>query len=163
MTFTLTMGRGLAALLWFALAPGSAGGAAVVSVAGLGVHTTAPPPLLPGADTPPRGLNTWDSFRYWASERDLVANAKAMNESGLVEAGWQYLVVDEGWYRWSNNTSVEQEQHRTVPTPNAVRNQSWAGYNDFDIILAFWSISRVVVSPPPPQLRRVLCSSACPP
>jgi hypothetical protein len=33
----------------------------------LGVHTAAPP-LLPGADTPPRGLNTWDSFRYWASD-----------------------------------------------------------------------------------------------
>ena len=94
----------------------------------LGVHTAAPP-LLPGADTPPRGLNTWDSFRYWASEADLLANAKAMNESGMVAAGWQYLVVDEGWYRWSNNTSLEQQQHQTIPTPNAVRNQSWAGYD----------------------------------
>jgi hypothetical protein len=93
----------------------------------LTVQTAAPPTLLPGADTPPRGLNTWDSFRYWASEADLLANAKAMNESGMVATGWQYLVVDEGWYRWSNNTSLGQEQHQMIPTPNAVRNQSWAG------------------------------------
>ena len=80
----------------------------------LGVHTAAPS-LLPGADTPPRGLNTWDSFRYWASEADLLANAKAMNDSGMVATGWQYLVVDEGWYRWSN---IEQHEPRAAAAPD---------------------------------------------
>ena len=45
------------------------------------------PVLLLAETPPPRGVNTWDSFRYWATEKDLLAIAHEMNRSGLGRRG----------------------------------------------------------------------------
>eukprot|EP01044_Picomonas_judraskeda_P007891 COSAG03_NODE_872_length_5556_cov_14.930365_4_plen_477_part_00 len=50
------------------------------------------------AATPPRGLNSWDSFLLWVSEENVTASAEAMERRGLVSLGWQYYVIDMGWY-----------------------------------------------------------------
>jgi hypothetical protein len=52
------------------------------------------------------GLNTWDSFRYWASEDNVLANAKVLQLQGLVGKGWKYLVIDEGWFIHDNNSDT---------------------------------------------------------
>jgi alpha-galactosidase len=49
------------------------------------------------AATPPMGWNSWDSFGESVSEADVRANAKWMAEH-LKAYGWQYVVVDMGWY-----------------------------------------------------------------
>jgi hypothetical protein len=77
-------------------------GIAFVLIDAVSTHAWVPPAGL--AHTPPRGLNTWDSFRYWASEQNMKANAKVMAAKGLTEVGFEFQVVDEGWYRHSNNT-----------------------------------------------------------
>ena len=49
------------------------------------------------AATPPMGWNSWDSYAETVSEGDIRANAKWMAEH-LKKFGWQYVVVDSGWY-----------------------------------------------------------------
>ena len=54
-----------------------------------------PPRSLAG--TPPMGWNSWDSYGETVTEPDIRANAAWMAEH-LKSYGWQYIVVDEGWY-----------------------------------------------------------------
>ena len=49
------------------------------------------------APTPPMGWNSWDSYGETVSESDIKANAAWMAEH-LKSYGWEYIVVDEGWY-----------------------------------------------------------------
>ena len=49
------------------------------------------------APTPPMGWNSWDSYGMSVTEEEFRANAQWMAEH-LARFGWQYAVVDEGWY-----------------------------------------------------------------
>jgi alpha-galactosidase len=49
------------------------------------------------AATPPMGWNSWDSYGETVNEADIKANAAWMAEH-LKSYGWEYVVVDEGWY-----------------------------------------------------------------
>ena len=61
----------------------------------------APPP--PGAAwmtlarTPPMGWNSWNKFGCDVSERLVKEMADAMVSSGLRDAGYQYIVIDDCW------------------------------------------------------------------
>ncbi|HLH05584.1 MAG TPA: glycoside hydrolase family 27 protein [Bryobacteraceae bacterium] len=55
---------------------------------------SAQPPL---ALHPPMGWNSWDSFGLTVTESEFKANAQWL-ASNLKQHGWQYVVVDEGWY-----------------------------------------------------------------
>ncbi|HET6169564.1 MAG TPA: glycoside hydrolase family 27 protein, partial [Terracidiphilus sp.] len=48
------------------------------------------------APTPPMGWNSWDSYGLTIDEADYRANTKVL--AGMRQYGWQYSVVDEGWY-----------------------------------------------------------------
>jgi len=49
------------------------------------------------AQTPPMGWNSWDSYGRTLNEESIKANALWMAQH-LKRFGWQYVVVDEGWY-----------------------------------------------------------------
>ncbi|HWY99963.1 MAG TPA: glycoside hydrolase family 27 protein [Edaphobacter sp.] len=49
------------------------------------------------APTPPMGWNSWDSYGLTVNETQFRANMVVM-AAQLKEFGWQYVVVDEGWY-----------------------------------------------------------------
>jgi alpha-galactosidase len=49
------------------------------------------------AATPPMGWNSWDAYGETVSESDIKANAAWMAEH-LKAYGWEYVVVDSGWY-----------------------------------------------------------------
>jgi hypothetical protein len=49
------------------------------------------------ASTPPMGWNSWDSYGLTVNETQFRANMVVM-AAQLKEFGWQYVVVDEGWY-----------------------------------------------------------------
>jgi alpha-galactosidase len=49
------------------------------------------------ASTPPMGWNSWDAYGETVSESDIRANAAWMAEH-LKSYGWEYVVVDSGWY-----------------------------------------------------------------
>jgi alpha-galactosidase len=60
------------------------------------------------AATPPMGWNSWDSFGESVSEADIRANAKWMAEH-LKNFGWQYIVVDMGWYVTNHSAGSNAE------------------------------------------------------
>ena len=42
------------------------------------------------------GWNSWDSYGLTINEQDYRANTTVLAE--LKQFGWQYAVIDEGWY-----------------------------------------------------------------
>ena len=48
------------------------------------------------ASTPPMGWNSWNSFQLAIDEGKVRAMADFMFESGMKDAGYQYVVVDAG-------------------------------------------------------------------
>jgi alpha-galactosidase len=49
------------------------------------------------AETPPMGWNSWDSYGLTINETQFNANVDWFNKN-LKAFGWQYVVIDEGWY-----------------------------------------------------------------
>ena len=47
--------------------------------------------------TPPMGWSSWDLLQSEASDRDIRAQADAMVSSGLIDHGYSYLNIDDGW------------------------------------------------------------------
>jgi alpha-galactosidase len=48
------------------------------------------------AATPPMGWNSWDAYGLTIDETDYRGNTTVL--AGLKQFGWEYSVVDEGWY-----------------------------------------------------------------
>jgi alpha-galactosidase len=48
------------------------------------------------APTPPMGWNSWDSYGLTIDEADYRANTAVL--ASMRQFGWQYSVIDEGWY-----------------------------------------------------------------
>ncbi|MDD2764398.1 MAG: alpha-galactosidase [Opitutaceae bacterium] len=49
------------------------------------------------APTPPMGWNSWNRFGENVSERLIMETADAMASNGMKDAGYQYVVIDDGW------------------------------------------------------------------
>ena len=67
------------------------------ATAGLAAMTISVAAQKPVAQTPPMGWNSWDAYGLTITEpqfRDNVAVLKAK----LAPFGWQYAVIDEGWF-----------------------------------------------------------------
>ena len=46
---------------------------------------------------PPMGFNTWNTFGEEINERVIMETADAMVSKGLLDAGYEYLVIDDCW------------------------------------------------------------------
>jgi len=79
------------------------------------------------APTPPMGWNSWDAYGETVAESDIKANAAWMAEH-LKSYGWEYVVVDSGWYvtnhsAWTNAATAEfslDEYGRYTPAVNTI-------------------------------------------
>lgn len=52
---------------------------------------------LAQAQTPPMGWNSWNKFGCNVSEKLIMQMADKMVETGMKEAGYQYIVIDDCW------------------------------------------------------------------
>lgn len=68
----------------------------------------APESTPPLAATPPMGWNSWDAYGETVSEADIRANAQWM-ATHLKRFGWQYVVVDSGWYVTNHSAGTNAE------------------------------------------------------
>lgn len=50
------------------------------------------------AVTPPLGWNSWNSFGCGVTEEAVRQAADAMADSGMRDAGYRYVVVDDCWF-----------------------------------------------------------------
>lgn len=62
------------------------------------------------APTPPMGWNSWDCYGPSVKEKQVYNNAEYMVSHGMLERGWNYVVVDIRWYTndtgfWYNTSS----------------------------------------------------------
>ncbi|MGA7630764.1 MAG: glycoside hydrolase family 27 protein [Terriglobales bacterium] len=75
------------------------------------------------APAPPMGWNSWDSYGRTINETQFKNNAHWMAKH-LKRFGWQYVVIDEGWY--ISNPEINAQDYkfllskdgRFVPAPN---------------------------------------------
>jgi alpha-galactosidase len=92
---------------------------ALAAVAALGVFAAAP--AEPGAQaapgspalTPPMGWNSWNSFGCGITEAQVRQAADAMVSSGMRDAGYQYVVVDDCWFDPNRDSSGNLRAHPT--------------------------------------------------
>ncbi|WP_369148626.1 ricin-type beta-trefoil lectin domain protein [Streptomyces sp. R44] len=61
-------------------------------------HTTAEAAPGSPALTPPMGWNSWNSFGCGITEAQVRQAADTMVSSGMKDAGYQYVVVDDCWF-----------------------------------------------------------------
>ena len=54
--------------------------------------------------TPPMGWNSWDCLGYHVVESQVKATADYMSDN-LISHGWEYVVIDMGWYLAQSMTS----------------------------------------------------------
>ena len=47
--------------------------------------------------TPPMGWNSWNCWGLSVTQEKVVSSAKALIEKGLVDYGWAYMNIDDGW------------------------------------------------------------------
>ncbi len=77
------------------------------------------------AATPPMGWNSWDSYSMTITEAQYKQNADVM-ASRLKAFGWQYAVIDEGWFIQNPVRQNKDEAFRftldangrLIPAPN---------------------------------------------
>ena len=70
--------------------------------------------------TPPMGRNTWNTFAEKINEQLILECADVMVESGLRDAGYQYLVIDDTW-----TEQRRDKNHHLIPDlekfPNGIK------------------------------------------
>ena len=49
------------------------------------------------AKTPPMGWNSWNAFHCHVSDDMIRGMADAMVSSGMKDAGYEYIVIDDCW------------------------------------------------------------------
>lgn len=65
------------------------------------------------APTPPMGWNSWNGFRAKIDEHIILETAEAMVASGMRDAGYRFVVIDDGWM------APERDRHGDfVPDPD---------------------------------------------
>src|SRR5665647_138506 len=47
--------------------------------------------------TPPMGWNSWNCWGGAVSQKKVLSSAKAMVSKGLIDHGWTYINIDDGW------------------------------------------------------------------
>ena len=67
--------------------------------------------------TPPMGWNSWNTFGANINEELIKETADVMAESGLLEKGYEYLVIDDCW-----SLKTRDENERLVPDPEKFPN-----------------------------------------
>ena len=69
------------------------------AVAKLGVHIKTTEKYDNGvALTPPMGWSSWNSFRTEITEEKILQIAEAMKKSGLLDAGYEFVNLDDCWH-----------------------------------------------------------------
>lgn len=62
--------------------------------------------------TPPLGWNTWNTFGLTINEKLILESAETLISTGLRDAGYEYIVIDDGW-----SLKQRDENDRLVPDP----------------------------------------------
>ena len=77
--------------------------------------------------TPPMGWNSWNTLCYRLTQKDAMAAARALDESGLGDHGWAYVNLDDFWEMNNKATPksrpqlkgrARDEKGKIIPNPD---------------------------------------------
>jgi alpha-galactosidase len=70
--------------------------------------------------TPPMGWNSWNCWGLSVSSEKVLSSANAMVSSGLIEHGWSFMNIDDGWEAAERTTSGELLTNEKFPDMKAL-------------------------------------------
>ncbi len=73
------------------------------------------------ASRPPMGFNTWNTFGEKIDESLIRESADAMVEKGLLEAGYEYLVIDDCWSEYERDPVTDRIVPHHEKFPNGMK------------------------------------------
>ena len=65
--------------------------------------------------TPPMGWNSWNCWGLSVSDAKLKISAQAMIDKGLIDHGWTYMNIDDGWEAEQRNDKGEIVSNKKFP------------------------------------------------
>jgi alpha-galactosidase len=74
------------------------------------------------AETPPMGWNSWNEFACDVDEDLIKETADAMIESGMREAGYEYINIDDCWHGERDENGNIQGTRRVFPAESMAIN-----------------------------------------
>ncbi|USI71917.1 glycoside hydrolase family 27 protein [Sphingomonas morindae] len=98
--------------------------ARILAMAGLGmtalpvqaIDPMSPPEARASAPTPPMGWNSWNKFACSVSEQTIRAAADALVRTGMRDAGYRYVVIDDCWQGPRDENGVITADARSFPS-----------------------------------------------
>lgn len=82
------------------------------------VHSQKMPGLAP---TPPMGWNSWNTFATNINEKLVMEIADDMVSSGMKDAGYTYIVLDDGWMAMQRDSVTGNLVPDPVKFPNGIK------------------------------------------
>ena len=70
---------------------------------------------------PPMGWNTWNTFGTEISDALIRESADQFEQKGLKEAGYQYLVIDDGWSEYTRDRETDRLVAEHTKFPNGMK------------------------------------------
>ena len=70
--------------------------------------------------TPPMGWNSWNCWGLSVSDEKVKSSAQAMIDKGLIDHGWTYINIDDGWEAEKRNAQGEIITNNKFPDMKAL-------------------------------------------
>ena len=70
--------------------------------------------------TPPMGWNSWNCWGLSVSDEKVRSSARAMVESGLINYGWTFMNIDDGWEAAKRTSRGELPANEKFPDMNSL-------------------------------------------
>ena len=70
---------------------------------------------------PPMGFNTWNTFGEKINEDLIMETADAMVHEGLLDAGYEYLVIDDCWSEYDRDPKTHELVANHEKFPNGMK------------------------------------------
>ena len=72
------------------------------------------------APTPPMGWNSWNVFGEHIDEGKILKTAHALVDSGMRDAGWEYVMLDDGWQKTRGSRFFYPLEHDSDKFPRGI-------------------------------------------
>jgi hypothetical protein len=66
--------------------------------------------------TPPMGWNSWNCWGLAVDEEKVVASAKVFKDKGLLDHGWSYINIDDGWEIKGDSPAAKRDARGDIIT-----------------------------------------------
>ncbi len=70
--------------------------------------------------TPPMGWNSWNCWGNSVSQEKVLSSARAMVDKGLINYGWSYINIDDGWQGLRGGKKNAIQPNRKFPDMKAL-------------------------------------------